>query len=373
MAERSRPWSGIVTGDAGPYSDDQWTDSWASLLGPIIASEGVFRRQTNELNVTGAVSPVSVNTGRALVDGTWYESDVAVAVSVLSPAANPRIDRIVLRKDWALQTVRITRIAGAEGAAPVPPALVQNDGVTWDTPLFQVRIIVAGTITIYADERDFIGQYEPATYVRDDEVYFEDDFFDGVSPWVNNEARRMWQVEDATGGQILSSTPAGFGAGAVTLSYPAATPAAGVALHSLNHMPDVINARTTIRAFEVATDANLDRYLGYVSAVGNIIPNDGVYFRSVGAGNWFAVTRTGAAETVTDTGQAPTAAWKKWEMKQRGSSVVEFWLDDVLVAVHTTNIPVAVALEFALGLIDSGAPAAQVYQRIDYVKGFGDR
>ncbi len=162
MAEVSRPWSGAVTGDSGPYSDDQWTDVWKTLLGPVVATQGVFQDQLNVFALGGlAASPVTIDTGRALVNGIWYESNTSVNVAIPTPAVNPRVDRIVLRADWAAQTVRITRIAGAEGAAPTPPALVQNDGVTWDLPLWQVHITVAPVLTIFRDERAFIGQYEP--------------------------------------------------------------------------------------------------------------------------------------------------------------------------------------------------------------------
>ena len=150
MSESSRPWSGIVTGDSGPYSDDQWSDIFATFLAHIVASQGVWEGQLNELVASGAVTPVAINTGPALVDGVWYESDASEDVAIPSPAVNPRVDRIVLRKDWALQTVRLTRLAGAESALQVPPApaLVQNDGVTWDLPLWQIHITVAGVITL---------------------------------------------------------------------------------------------------------------------------------------------------------------------------------------------------------------------------------
>jgi len=105
------------------------------------------------LIATGAVSPVAVNTGRALVYGTWYESDASVNVVVATPAGATRIDRIVLRKSWASQTVRITRIAGAEGGGA--PAVTQTAGTTWDLPLYRASITVGGVITL-TDDRDFI-------------------------------------------------------------------------------------------------------------------------------------------------------------------------------------------------------------------------
>ncbi len=164
MVEISRPWGGIVTGDAGPYSDDQWEAVWRSIAraAPIPTTlGGVLRDELNELAVTGTASPVSINTGRAIAHGTWYESDAAVTIAVPTPAVSTRIDRIVLRKDWVLQTVRIFRIAGVEGGGA--PALVQTDGVTWDTPLAQASITTGAVITL-TEERQFIPDHRGIHY-----------------------------------------------------------------------------------------------------------------------------------------------------------------------------------------------------------------
>jgi hypothetical protein len=155
MTETSWPWGGITVGDAtlAPYSDDEWSDIWRKLFVEDRTAQGVLKRYANELAVSGAVSPVSVATGAALIDGKFYESDAVVGVAIPTPAVSTRIDRIVLRKDFAAQTVRITRIAGAEGGAA--PAITQNDGVTWDIPLAQASITTGGAITL-TDERRYI-------------------------------------------------------------------------------------------------------------------------------------------------------------------------------------------------------------------------
>lgn len=119
------------------------------------ATEGVLYGVGNNLAVTGASSPVAVNTGSALVYGIWYENDASVNVTIPTPASNPRIDRVVLRASWSAQTVRITRIAGTEAASPTAPALTQVANTTWDIPLYQVRITTGGVITL-TDERTYI-------------------------------------------------------------------------------------------------------------------------------------------------------------------------------------------------------------------------
>jgi hypothetical protein len=153
MGEESLPWGGTITGDAGPYTDDEWTDVWRKLFQVDRTLQGVLKNYENELEVTGVTSPVSVDTGAALVDGKWYENDASLNVVVPSPVTNPRYDRIVLTKDFAAQTVRVERVAGAEGGGV--PALTQTDGVEWQIPLATVYIIVAGNITL-TDTREWI-------------------------------------------------------------------------------------------------------------------------------------------------------------------------------------------------------------------------
>lgn len=165
MTERSRFWGGTTIGDATVAPYDAETE-FAQVLMSLSEANGittdrscVFRDELAKLIVTGAASPVAVGTGRALVYGTWYENDAGVNVAIPTPAASTRIDRIVLRKDWVAQTVRITRIAGVEGGGA--PAITQTAGVTWDMPVAQVSITTGGVITI-TDERDFIPRFHAA-------------------------------------------------------------------------------------------------------------------------------------------------------------------------------------------------------------------
>ena len=66
-------------------------------------------------------------------------------------------------------------------------------------------------------------------------------------------------------------------------------------------------------------------------------------FRVNNAGNWMAVTNTGSsAFTETNTGIAQsTTVWHTFEIRNRmgGVAQVEFLIDNILVATHTTNIP----------------------------------
>ena len=159
--ETSRFWQGTTVGDAAteaPYdSSTEFAEVLTSLAGAGAISPnlgGVFRGELDALlaSVPGA-NTVRIATGRALVYGNWYENDADNDVTVPTPSVSTRIDRIVLRKSWAAQTVRVTRIAGVEGGGV--PAMTQNAGVTWDIPLVQASITTGATITL-TDEREFI-------------------------------------------------------------------------------------------------------------------------------------------------------------------------------------------------------------------------
>jgi hypothetical protein len=151
------PWDGTSVGDAvtSPYDAAvEWAELNNFLSGAtgLTDRSGVVRGYQNELAVTGAVSPVSMNTGGAIVQGTKYKNDAAVSITVPTPAASTRIDRIILRKSVAAQTVRAVRLAGVEGGAA--PALTQVGGTTWEASLYQVSITTGGVITL-TDERVF--------------------------------------------------------------------------------------------------------------------------------------------------------------------------------------------------------------------------
>ena len=372
MAERSRPWSGIVTGDAGPYSDDQWTDVWLTLLAPIIAQQGVFQEQLNEFALSSvAATPVSVASGRAMVNGIWYESDAATSVTIPTPAANPRVDRIVARADWVLQTVRITRIAGAEAASPVPPALVQVDGTTWDVPLWQVHATTGGVLTFFADDRIFIGQYQPAAS-SDDHWFLEDEMFFGQQgAYAASENFKDFRLTIAGSYDATPSTVFGTG----VLNFAANGAGVGFVSYTTGLMdPELTNNRSIVMARNPNSDANLDRLIGYASVVGDVTPNDGVMFRAVGAGNWFAVCREGGVETVVDTTLAPDATNRKFEIRQVIDEAVVFLIDGVVRAQINTNVNSLGAMSYGAQIVDSGAnPVDQIYMQVDRIKATGDR
>jgi len=220
MTERSGPWDGSSVGDATEAAYDAPTEFarfLEGLHGGMTNRGGVVVNKLNKLAVTapGSISPCTVASGWAYVYGTWYESDSAVSVSIPTPAVSTRIDRIVLRKDWAAQTLRVTRIAGTEGAGA--PAITQTVGTTWDLPIAQVSITTGGVITL-TDQREFIPKvssdnFDRTSMFNDAEgnpSSVQNAASDGVSTYVSRrEHIHNYNFDDAEGDPAdIANTPA---------------------------------------------------------------------------------------------------------------------------------------------------------------------
>lgn len=158
MTERSLFWDGEVLGDCGPYTQLHLQDYFFRSILNATGDKGVVRGWRNELEVTGTTSPISVASGGAVVYGMPFDVDVASSFAVSTPASgNSRYDRIVVRRTWATQVVRLARVSGvAAAAAPAVPALTQTAFVTWEIPIATLLIDDAGTITV-TDARDFLA------------------------------------------------------------------------------------------------------------------------------------------------------------------------------------------------------------------------
>jgi len=154
MTERSGFWDGIA-GDGGPYSQADLHDRFFRMILNGTGNQGVLKGWRSELIVSGAASPLSVASGGGVVYGMLYDSDAAVTVSVGTPSSGySRYDRIVLRRDWAAQTIRIARVSGTAAATPSVPALTQTVGGIYEVPLATILVDDAGAITT-TDTREF--------------------------------------------------------------------------------------------------------------------------------------------------------------------------------------------------------------------------
>jgi hypothetical protein len=147
----------------------QVTESLWSMMARVFAQTGVVKGALGELAVTasGSDMTVSVASGRAVIQGEFYQSD-ATQTKTIAPAdpSNPRIDRVILRLDWTAKSITLVILTGTPAANPQPPALTQNDILSgasqpmWEISLAQVYV-PAGATSIQAsnvtDERVFTG------------------------------------------------------------------------------------------------------------------------------------------------------------------------------------------------------------------------
>lgn len=148
--ETSRPWNGTVTGDAGPYSDAQWQKLYQAIIGYGAgrANNGVFLMSGTAPNdglkvqaQAGPTTSVDVLAGAALIQGIAYLSDATVAFTIAANASgNPRIDTVIVRADYALQTVRLAVLQGTAAASPVAPTLTQSAAVMWEIPIADIAV-----------------------------------------------------------------------------------------------------------------------------------------------------------------------------------------------------------------------------------------
>ena len=157
MSEFSGHWTTDAVSPVG-HQVASYTQATNGTLQKIMAAcsafEGVAPNYLNALagTVTGA-NTVAINTGGAMVDGKAYENNASLNVNIPSASAgNTRIDRIVLRADWAGFILSVHRIAGVDSGSPTAPAITQTPGTTYDIMLYQALVDAAGTVTL-TDER----------------------------------------------------------------------------------------------------------------------------------------------------------------------------------------------------------------------------
>lgn len=152
MAQTSLPWGGVAVGDFGPYTDDQWSDTWRKLFTRDRTTEGVFPDYLSELAITNPAGlTIRVASGGAVVDGKFYENTANVDFAGAAPGGGSNFYTVVLHKDFAAQTVRLSML-GPNVVAP--PAVTQADGVDWEIAIATVEITSSSVVTL-TDVREY--------------------------------------------------------------------------------------------------------------------------------------------------------------------------------------------------------------------------
>jgi hypothetical protein len=200
--------------------------------------------------------------------------------------------------------------------------------------------------------------------------------FSGITLAAPIYAGSPWSTETSLAG--TSTLTQAFGTSTSAFSVLTITPGSTVNNNLYVCLGD--GTGNTGAVFDTGANGNFQYYsqewVHTLSAVGNNKANYGMGLTKMGATannlatanitgfafkketdtNWFAVTGTGAAETTTDTGLAPTAAkWNRFRIELYGSGTVKaaqtalFFVDDVLKATHTTNWPATTIVRPAFG------------------------
>ena len=129
MAQKSGFFNALL--DAGVYDRTYNADDYSDNLAFIISS-GVLRSSNDDLKVTASNLNLTVNAGRAWINGHYYNNTTAYSLpSVTTPTGASRIDRVVLRLDNTItgRTISIQYLQGTAATSPVAPALTRNDQI----------------------------------------------------------------------------------------------------------------------------------------------------------------------------------------------------------------------------------------------------
>lgn len=162
MTETSRPWSGVTIGDAGPYTDLQWQESWEAWLhfDPANSDVQVDKNYGGQLLVTSpGANQVEVASGRAFIKGSYYENDDVVSFAIANGTSS---DSIMLQKVWANQTIRLIHKVGS--STPV-----KNDGVLWEVVVATFDVDPAGVISNIVNHpiRIYLNTYVDTPQIED--------------------------------------------------------------------------------------------------------------------------------------------------------------------------------------------------------------
>ena len=156
MAFKSGMWTsnGVGDGPEAGYDQDWVRGTWHALFASGVADAGVVADYEDALLVTTTAETYTVATGFACVYGFFFENTASYDFEVVTPVGGTRIDRIVVRADWAAQTVELAVVTGTPGGAA--PSLTQTASTTWEIPLSQASVTTGGAITL-TDQREYLG------------------------------------------------------------------------------------------------------------------------------------------------------------------------------------------------------------------------
>jgi hypothetical protein len=158
MAFESMLWNttGTGHGPAGGYTQAQWIDYHRYLWTPDTeASAFVLPRKGNKLAVTAAASSVDVNTGAAFGYGFFFKNTASANLPITTPTLGTTGLIVVLRANWAAQTVTPEVVRNSNGVITIPTP-TQTPNTTYECVLAEGTITNGGVVTL-TDRRGYLS------------------------------------------------------------------------------------------------------------------------------------------------------------------------------------------------------------------------
>lgn len=139
MAQKSGFFNALL--NAGVYDRQYNADDYCDNLAVII-SNGVLRSYSNDLLVSASGLNLTVNPGRAWINGHYYHNESAYSLpAVTPPTGGSRIDRVILRLDKTItaRSISLQYLQGTAATSPVAPALTRSDTI-FDLCLAEITV-----------------------------------------------------------------------------------------------------------------------------------------------------------------------------------------------------------------------------------------
>jgi hypothetical protein len=151
MAESSILWGGIIIGDHGPYTAEEFSAFISAIYQENKATQGPIYGYLGSLEVTciGGVV-VRIASGKAIVDGCGYSNTANLDFTLTAPMAGHNYYTLVLQKDYTAQTIRAVVLGPSSTAYPT----VTQDASVWEIELAQIDVDTTPFATV-TDARVF--------------------------------------------------------------------------------------------------------------------------------------------------------------------------------------------------------------------------
>jgi hypothetical protein len=151
MTEKSIFWN-LDVGDDGPYAADEFADLVSFMYQHDKTTEAVIKYMLNELLPTNTGLTITVATGKAIVDGSFFiNSSIWSSVVAVPGAGDVNYYNLVLQKDWSSQEVRLTLLGPSTVSTP---SITQTAGTLWEIGISDIEVTDAGGVTL-TDKRVF--------------------------------------------------------------------------------------------------------------------------------------------------------------------------------------------------------------------------